>query len=117
MSSRHTPFLLLKNMEIDMKRSIWDNGKISVIVHLKNPANQNRIIEMFQNFMFPDFYKTKLKFAYGKTSAEAFSKIRDNAGLKIFTTDSILQINPEIWEKIAYVDMGKKFIFPNHLFQ
>lgn len=87
-----------------METNDWDNGKISVIVHLKNPANQNRIIEMFQNFSFPEAFKPNLTIAHGKTSAEAFSKIRDDSGIKIYTTDSILQINPEIWMQFAYVD-------------
>ena len=81
-----------------------ENQKIAFIVHLRDASNQDRVIEIVQNFRTPESFKFKLIFASGKTSGEAFSKIHDDSYIKIWTTDSILQISDQIWSSIGFIE-------------
>ena len=80
-----------------------ENQKIAFIIHLRDPSNQDRIIEMVQNFKSPKDFKFKLIFAFGKTIGEAFSKVHDDSYFKFWTTDSILQISDKIWSSIGFI--------------
>lgn len=80
-----------------------ENKTIALVVHLTNPANQDRIVQIARNFPTPSEFKFKVIFAFGKTIGEAFGKVHDDSYIKIFVTDSIVQLSEKIWSAIAYI--------------